>query len=51
MLFSAPVIQREPSRCLYSFLFLPLNSQAAWVVSLSLKNDEFTTNNPQVGVN
>ena len=35
MLFSALVIQREPSRCLYSFLFLPLNSQAAWVVSLS----------------
>jgi len=32
------------------FCFSPL-TQAAWVVSLSLKNDEFTTNNPQVGVN
>ena len=41
----------NPPGAFYSFLFLPLNSQAAWVVSLSLKNDEFTTNNPQVGVN
>lgn len=31
------------------FCFSPFSS-AAWVVSLILKNDEFTTDNPQVGV-
>lgn len=52
MLFSAPVIPRGTLQVpfiLFCFSLLTLR-QRGWF-PWSLKNDEFTTNNPQVGVN
>lgn len=46
-----PSFKGSPPGTFYFSLFLPLSPSAptAWVVSLILKNDEFTTNNPPVG--
>lgn len=47
MLFSVSVIQGT-LRCLLFFLFLPLNSQATWVVFPESQKMMNSTNNPQV---
>lgn len=50
--FMLPSFKGNPPGTFYFSLFLLLSpsAPAVWVVSLIIKTDEFTTNNPQVGV-